>query len=214
VREIEDEADLLEERGYPQLRQSLLETYRNNPLNRHPRDSGNDNSDATWNSPVDGARSMDLLQSRPGASDQAIPREWARDRPDFVKLVRKARAAQNDLSLVFHDPVQASLVVFGDAPRWIVQLVSSELSTRPYQVSLAPHHGSRKVPSSIPEAETCISQHGPRLGPNWHYHKKSHQNTGKCLSVRYDATARHPIRLGLFTPYLMSAVGPRIGGDP
>lgn len=110
-------------------------------------------------------------------------REWAR-RDDFSRLVKAARRAQNDLSLVFHDPERASLLVFGDAPPRIVERLSGELAARRYQVALAPHHGSHKVPGNTPAAEICVSQQGRHRGAGWPNHRDSHANNGQCVHTR------------------------------
>lgn len=180
VQQIEAEADRLASEGHPQLRRSLLETYRNGPFNRHPYDHAMTSPDSEGQRLEGIMRPEKWLGLPPDASVPAIPPEWAR-RPDFKRLVRRARAAQNDLSLVFHDPEHASLVVFGDAPYRIVKQVSGELNTQGYQVALAPHHGSQMVPGSTPTAETCISQNGSGLGPHWRHHRDSHFNNDNCV---------------------------------
>jgi hypothetical protein len=151
VQRIEAEAEHLAAAGYRQLQQSLRETYQNGPYNRHPgelavedfRDFGEPGLEVEEGD-VD---SQD--PPREDASNVAIPPEWAR-RSEFASLVKAARRAQNDLSLVFHDPEGASLLVFGDAPRRVVEQVRDELSAHRYQVALAPHHGSQKVPGNAP----------------------------------------------------------------
>jgi hypothetical protein len=183
VQRIESEADRLANAGYPQLKRSIRETYRNGPYN--------------WHSGEIIVADMDFWPPELGAPEEeepeglgpdgtpipAIPREWAR-RDDFRKLVKAARRAQNDLSLVFHDPERASLLVFGDAPYRVVDKVSGELNSHRYQVALAPHHGSQMVPGNIPTAEACVSQLGRRLRQHWHNHRDSHANNGNCLHTR------------------------------
>lgn len=184
VRRIEAEADRLADAGYPQLKRSLRETYQNGPHNRHP--GGVTVADVDFGQPkADGGEEEEEPRD-PGSEDApspAIPHEWAR-RDDFKKLVKAARRAQNDLSLVFHDPEQASLLVFGDAPRRIVEQLSSELGARRYHVALAPHHGSHKVPGNTPAAETCVSQQGSHRGRHWPNHRDRHPNNGNCVHTR------------------------------
>lgn len=183
VQRIDAEANRLAEEGYPQLKSSLRATYQNGPHNRHPGEVTVADLDFGQSGPGAGEGMAELRDPRLADSPgPAIPREWAR-RDDFRKLVKAARRAQNDLSLVFHDPELASLLVYGDAPRRIVERLSGELGAR-YQVALAPHHGSHKVPGNIPAAETCVSQQGRRRGRDWPNHLGSHANNGKCVHTR------------------------------
>jgi len=193
VQQIDAEAELLAKQGHQRLQQSLSETYRNSPYNRH-LDELNAADSRDFRNPFPLAEGEEEPWNvRPDdPSDPAIPSEWA-DRRGFKNLVRRARAAQNDLSLVFHDPERASLLVFGDAPLYVVERVSDELSSHTYKVALAPHHGSRKVPDNIPTAEFCVSQQGRLLQRCWHYHWKSHVNSGNCHNTLYDGPIVQPL---------------------
>jgi hypothetical protein len=187
VQRIEEEAELLARNNYPQLRRSLHEAYQNGPYNRHPvpdEHLANDFRD----SELPGLEAGDRDQWPQDMFPQdmpipAIPPDWASKR-DFKNLVKRARAAQNDLSLVFHDEAQSSLLVFGDAPAPIVERVREDLHTSGYQVALAPHHGSRRLWNSAPAAETCVSQGGRRMYQYWHNHKDTHLNSGDCRHTR------------------------------
>jgi hypothetical protein len=166
VERIEEEAARLAQNNYPQLQRSLDEAYANGPHNRNPE------------------RRNRVANDLRHASKPAIPRDWARS-SEFRKLRYEARTAQNDLSLVFHDPQQASLLVFGDAPPWIVQRASNHLPAGGYQVALAPHHGSQLLRPGAPYADTCISQCGQRLHRGWKKnHKHTHRNRGECIHTR------------------------------
>jgi Metallo-beta-lactamase superfamily len=185
VQEIEDQAERLADNGYPQLQVSLREAYENGPFNRHPRreERTNDPADLmragleAWQG--DAEPQAFLLE---GAINSAIPPDWAR-KPDFKNLVRRARAAQNDLSLIFHDAVQGSLLVFGDAPPHIVERVHNDLRSDGYQVGLAPHHGSQRLLNSAPCAGTCVSQGGRLRWRHWQNHTSTHLNCGDCLNT-------------------------------
>jgi hypothetical protein len=190
VQDIEAEADVLDSLGYPQLKGSLLETYGSGSFNQYPRRSDVIDPDLEFQLLKADVRHQELPDTSPGAPGRAIPLDWPRRRPNFKRLVRRARAAQNDLSLVFHDPEHASLVVFGDAPYWVVERVSGELNSRGYQVALAPHHGSQELPGNAPRAEACISQHGPNLGRHWWHHKNSHSNGAGCARTIDDRIVR------------------------
>jgi len=183
VQRIEAEADRLHDAGFPQLKRSLRETYQNGPHNRHPGEVIL--ADVDFGQPGPGAGEGEEPQDpQPDdAPGPPIPREWAR-RDYFRKLVKAARRAQNNLSLVFHDPERASLLVFGDAPYRIVERLSGELGARCYQVALAPHHGSHKVPGNTPAAETCVSQQGRQRGRDWRNHRGSHANNDNCVHTR------------------------------
>jgi hypothetical protein len=195
VQRIEAEAEHLATEGYPQLQQSLRETYQNGPYNRHPSeltvDDFRDFDEPGLEVEKEDVESQD--PPREDASNLAIPPDWA-CRPAFTRLVKAARRAQNDLSLVFHDPEGASLLVFGDAPRRTVERVRGELSARRYQVALAPHHGSRKMPGNAPTAETCISQQGQRLHRHWHWHRDSHSNNDNCFNTPRDSDIVRSLR--------------------
>jgi hypothetical protein len=188
VQRIQAEADRLADEGYPRLKRSLRKTYQNGSHNQHPGQHPGEviMADVDFGQPGPGAGEgeEEPRDSRTGdVPVPAIPREWAR-RDDFRKLVKAARRAQNDLSLVFHDPERASLLVFGDAPRRIVERLSGELGARRYQVALAPHHGSHKVPGNTPAAETCVSQQGRHRGRDWPNHRDSHDSNGNCVHTR------------------------------
>jgi hypothetical protein len=183
VQDIEEFAERLADDGHPRLRESLR-IYQNGAHDRRPVRYGRSDKDLSdWEQPAlgdeeayeetDGLLPQEVLEP-------AIPRDRVRD-PEFRRLYRQAREAQNDLSLVFHDPVKASLLVFGDAPPRIVEYVRRELSADGYQVALAPHHGSWPLLHSAPHAETCVSQGGEERRKHWEDHTRSHLNHGRCV---------------------------------
>jgi hypothetical protein len=194
VQQIDAEAELLAKQGHPRLQQSLSETYRNSPFNRHLDElNAADSHDLRNPASRLAEGEEEPWNVRPDdPSVPAIPPELT-NRRGFRNLVRRARAAQNDLSLVFHDPERASLLVFGDAPRYVVERVSDELISHTYKVALAPHHGSREVPNNIPTAEFCVSQQGRLVQRCWHYHRKSHANNANCHNTLYDGPVVRPL---------------------
>jgi hypothetical protein len=188
VQRIEEQAEQLAHDGYPRLQDSLRDAYKGAQHSQHPVDQelGVDGlADPTLPMPLFGEEDEKSQGSIPDEMPgPAIPQEKARS-PEFKNLVRRARAAQNDLSLVFHDPLRASLLVFGDAPASVVERVRSDLRGDGYQVALAPHHGTRKLQNGAPSAEACISQAGRGLRQFWPNHTGSHLNSGDCLNT-YD----------------------------
>ena len=189
VQRIEEEAEQLAHDGYPRLQNSLREAYEGAQYNQHPVDkehAADDLPDLPISMPSSGEEPARPQGLRPDEmAGPAIPQEKARN-PEFKNLVRRARAAQNDLSLVFHDPLQASLLVFGDAPASVVERVRSDLRADGYQVALAPHHGTRQLQNGAPNAEACISQAGRGLRQYWPNHADSHLNSGDCLNTHDD----------------------------
>lgn len=188
VQRIEKEAEQLAHDGYPQLQNSLRDAYQRGPYNRHPVEkerAANNISDFVLPRLSSEEVGEPLRMVPDEAPDRAIPREKARS-PEFKNLVKRARAAQNDLSLVFHDPLRASLPVFGDAPAPVVERVRHDLRADGYQVALAPHHGSRQLLNGAPNAESCISQAGRGLRQFWPNHTDSHLNCGNCLHTHED----------------------------
>lgn len=183
VQQIEDEAENLANDGYPRLQQSLREAYENSPFNRHPvRDERANEFPGSMHREFDAEqRDKEPQYSLPDdALAPAIPPERAKS-PDFRNLVRRAREAQNELSLIFHDAMQGSLLVFGDAPPHIVERVRCDLRSDGYQVALAPHHGSQPLLNSAPSAETCVSQGGRMRWRHWQNHTSTHLNCGDCI---------------------------------
>jgi len=183
VQRIEEEAQQLAHDGYPQLQNSLRDAYEDGLYNQHPVGEGratNDLPDFAFPKLLSEEAGKPHVLISDNSPDSAIPQEKARS-PEFKNLVRRARAAQNDLSLVFHDQLRASLLVFGDAPARVVERVRHDLRTDGYQVALAPHHGSQQLRNGAPGAEACISQAGRGLRQFWPNHTNSHLNCGDCL---------------------------------
>jgi hypothetical protein len=183
VQEIEEFAERLADNGHPRLIESLR-IYQHGPHNRRPRPYWRLNTDyfdvcqLALQDEEDDEGIGDLhLRDAP---EPAIPRELVND-TEFQKLYKKARAAQNDLSLIFHDHTEKSLLVFGDAPPNIVEYVRKDLSQSGYQVALAPHHGSRRLLHGAPLADTCVSQGGEDMRKRWCNHKSSHDNRDRCV---------------------------------
>jgi beta-lactamase superfamily II metal-dependent hydrolase len=184
VHQIDDFAGRLAEAGFPRLLESL-QVYQHSPHDRRPVRYGRTAGDLSDlpHLELEGEGAYEEPEDLPieDRSDAAIPANIVHD-PEFKKLYRAARRAQNDLSLVFHDRERASLLVFGDAPPYVIENVRKDLNADGYDVALAPHHGSQELVNGAPPAETCVSQGGQWMRQYWHYHKNSHDNrSGKCL---------------------------------
>ena len=89
-----------------------------------------------------------------GGNSSGIP---ILDKERHGPLIRSARRLQNLLSLVFHDREDRSLIVYGDAPEKVVELLAPSLH-RTYTVQLAPHHGTHAMPWNAPSSIFCIAQ--------------------------------------------------------
>jgi hypothetical protein len=135
-----------------------------------------------------------------GTSAGAFPEDVVAD-PEFKKLVQRARAAQNALSLVFHDAERRSLIAFGDAPPQIVAELAQDpaVTAKPaprarpaghYDVMLAPHHGSQRPVAGFC-AEACVSQGGTRLSLKWKARRRMHAGVhcGECVNTFFAVPA-------------------------
>ena len=67
---------------------------------------------------------------------------------EFRAVSRKLAAANNDLSLVFHD-LNGHCAFFGDASAAALEGVIPRMRQN-YRVILAPHHGTYPLPSGFP----------------------------------------------------------------
>ncbi len=129
------------------------------------------------------ATAVDQTAAATGDAGPAFP-QALRDQPAFKQLVKRARHAQNALSLVFHDPQQQGLIVFGDATPAVVRRVARSLPPNAsYRVMLAPHHGTQR-PVQGPAADLCVAQGGRRMRGYWFLNHQAHwASTGSCVNT-------------------------------
>jgi hypothetical protein len=104
----------------------------------------------------------------------------------FKSVWAQMRRANNNMSLVFRDVERERLVVFGDAERPVMSwLVDHGIGPGRYQLMLAPHHGTHRLPPRFKvSADICVAQNGARRGHLWAHHRDTHGNDGVCLSTR------------------------------
>jgi hypothetical protein len=118
-------------------------------------------------------------------SDRSLLRIPVRYREEFRRVSRRVAAANNDLSLIFHDG--GHLAVFGDAGPSVLTAALAGMPER-YCVVLAPHHGSRHVPPGFPEAEVCVAQAGVQHERRWMRHVHSHGQPRSCVNTAHIGT--------------------------
>lgn len=203
VRDTERLADLLDTAGYPALRANLEEAYaRPFPGGDQTRGSGETSDYSNWSANLPAAlRQGDWQRSEAWlvgptmgqftngvhgfdeVSVDAIPPEYRRS---FIKVSRALAAANNDLSLVFHDTC-GSLAVFGDAGRAALKSAIEGMQER-YRVVLAPHHGTYSLPEGFPKAELCVAQAGDHHVTRWDRHLTAHGQPRSCVSTQLVGT--------------------------
>jgi hypothetical protein len=91
-------------------------------------------------------------------------------------------AANNDLSLVFHDDEGRRLIVFGDIQGNALKSVVAKAGPS-YSIVLPPHHGTVRVPRKFPEASACLAQAGTHHLDHWDKHLRSHDQWRPCLTT-------------------------------
>ena len=111
-------------------------------------------------------------------------------RARFKATAKRVAAANNELSLVFHDP-SGSLIVFGDIQREALEHALLR-SRADYEVILAPHHGTVPVPRRFPVARACVSQAGTHHFPYWNRHTGSHVRSQSCVTTARLGTISFP----------------------
>jgi ribonuclease BN (tRNA processing enzyme) len=96
------------------------------------------------------------------------------------------RRANNNMSIIFDDRSQHGLAVFGDAGKSVLRWLVGHRDLAPrYDVMLAPHHGTQRLPGNFDiRAELCISQNGSRRGDRWPQHLETHHNGSSCITTR------------------------------
>jgi hypothetical protein len=191
----EDLARDLDAAGYPALRRNLEEAY------ERPFPGGEDYADTT-------ADRDHLDDSQPHAPDPEWALEHEPDeqleasesvetathgrvddlevvpegfRKTFREVAKRVAAANNNLSLVFHDN-QRHLAVFGDIQGSVLRMVVRDMDSR-YHVILAPHHGTVPVPVGFPASQLCVSQGGSSHLPRWGNHRDSHGQLRACVNT-------------------------------
>nr|WP_124812526.1 hypothetical protein [Micromonospora globispora] len=204
VREAEELAQRLDRAGFPMLRANLEEAY------ERPFPGGDDTTSHYETGRNDGwaddAAAWDLGQQqrqsrgvrsatgsrhreRPGkpangvhgldaVSSELIPSEF---RGAFIETSKRLAAANNDISLVFHDR-HSSLAVFGDASRQVLRSALRGMDSH-YRVVLAPHHGTYRLPSAFPSADVCIAQAGDSHAERWPTHLADHKQRRSCVNT-------------------------------
>lgn len=119
------------------------------------------------------------------AALEALPDRFA-DR--YRRVLRRIRAANNDLSLVLSSR-SGKLVCFGDisGPALRHVLTLPGLKGRHFEVMLLPHHGTHPLPAGMPTARWCVAQGGIHHLPRWQTnHPKPHPEAVKCWNTGRD----------------------------
>jgi hypothetical protein len=191
VKDTEALADDLAAHNHPELRDNLDAAYRR-PFPGVESTSGER-----------GRASVEMEQPR--ASDDDLPREVSEVLPEldtyegphghtaelgripeefrarFARVSRQVAAANNNLSLVFHDE-SGYLAVFGDAHSSVLEHALDGMNAE-YAVVLAPHHGTYPVPASFPSANVCVAQAGSSHHERWIRHVDTHNQPRSCVST-------------------------------
>lgn len=193
VREIEDLADRLADRDFPRLRNAIAQVYSEGFGAREQAESqefpAQQEGDLDAFGPELSEEDFQEDEERLHAeSDDRLAQYYPEDmREEVRRLARRARRANNDLSLVFHDELANLLIVFGDAPPRVVEQICQELPAREYYALLAPHHGTQNVPQYLPSARVCVAQVGARAHLWERRHLGFHNNWyGSCVATARD----------------------------
>ena len=96
------------------------------------------------------------------------------------------RRANNNMSVIFDERQDFSLVVFGDAGKSVLRWLADKGDLAPrYDVMLAPHHGTQALPENFDvDADVCISQNGSRRGYLWPRHVDTHHSPDSCTTTQ------------------------------
>lgn len=116
------------------------------------------------------------------AALEALPGGFAET---YRRVLRRIRAANNDLSLVLASE-RGKLVAFGDisGPALRQVLTSPGLKGKHFDVMLLPHHGTHPLPSGMPAARWCVAQGGVHHVPRWQAnHPQPHSEAGICWNT-------------------------------
>ncbi|MEW1583950.1 MBL fold metallo-hydrolase [Micromonospora vinacea] len=193
VRLTEDLAEQLDRAGHPTLRRNLEEAYErpfpggdNQPtrevaseLALQGRRAARGQAATEGRQPDRGMRaSASGVHGLEAASAAVIPERF---RGAFIDASKRLAAANNDLSLVFHDK-GGSLAVFGDASRQVLRSALRGMRMK-YRAVLAPHHGTYPLPAGFPSAEVCIAQAGDRHVERWPKHVAGHRQPRSCINT-------------------------------
>lgn len=108
----------------------------------------------------------------------AIPQDC---HTEYREIMKRVAAANNDLSLVFHDE-DGSLIVFGDVQGRALQSAVRRTRTC-YRVIIAPHHGTVNVPAGFPRGLACVAQAGSGHFSRWNKHLSTHRQQRLCITT-------------------------------
>lgn len=175
---LESLASGLDRDGHPQLREALQQAYdRPFPGGESAREAARDSAPVEeWD--IGEYEPAETDDAHGALSDELVPNSW---RDEFRRVARRVAAANNDLSLVFHDN---SVCFFGDVQRSVVNhIVRSPLFPSGLHVVLAPHHGTAPVPPGFPHAPLCIAQAGRHHIANWQKHVDTHGQRRSCVNT-------------------------------
>jgi hypothetical protein len=181
----------LDRDGYPRLRNALQEAYARPFPGAEALEAKRDGvQEEEWDLPVRERaeeEEWDLPEHEPAepdgfhgtqSHDELVPQRW---RDEFRRVARQVAAANNDLSLVFHD---GRVGCFGDVQSAVLDhILRSRRLPSFLGIVLAPHHGTVPVPASFPKAALCIAQAGMRHVPNWHKHVDTHGQHRSCVNT-------------------------------
>lgn len=107
-------------------------------------------------------------------------------------LARRLGVLNNHLSLVLAEQ-QTGFVALGDAQGWSLRHVGRELLKiqSSFDLALAPHHGTVRMPPEFPEIGVCVLQNGPSHLTRAYRHLSSH-GCGFALSTEVSGNLRVP----------------------
>lgn len=100
----------------------------------------------------------------------------------FEKVYADIRKANNDLSLVLASR-SGFLVCYGDLGGAGLRQAALDLAGRTFHVSLAPHHGTHKMPERMPWSLYCVAQAGRFHLPYWRNHLVSQPHSFRCVNL-------------------------------
>ncbi|WP_143018665.1 hypothetical protein [Geodermatophilus sp. DSM 45219] len=112
-----------------------------------------------------------------------VPPEWE---SEYRAALLSGRRASNDVSLILGED-DGRFAAFGDA-RWGIQKFASVYMKSSYEVLLAPHHGTYRVPLELPRAHICVSQAGRGHVENWSRHRSTHGQWERCINTQHVGT--------------------------